>query len=277
MLKIDAHHHIWEYDPVLHAWIDDSMAVIQRSFSPTDFEPVLREAGIDGTVLVQVNQHPEENYLFCNAAVQAPFIKGVVGWVDLLAADLSDQLTELKKMPKLKGFRHIAQAEPADFLSRPEIIRGIKELRRHGFTYDILIKPDQMQAAIELVKACPDQPFVLDHIAKPYIKAGEMAGWREDMYRMGEMENLYCKISGVITEADWQHWTASQIYPYFDVALEAFGAKRLLFGSDWPVCLVAGSYKQVVDLAANYVQSLSLDEQAAFWGGNANRFYGLSS
>jgi L-fuconolactonase len=275
MLKIDAHHHIWEYDPVQHAWIDDSMAVIQRSFTPADMEPLLQEAGIDGTVLVQVNQNLKENMVFTAAAEAYPFIKGVVGWVDLLAADLEDQLDELRDLPKLKGFRHIAQAEPADYLSRSEVVRGIRQLGKYGFTYDILIKPHQMEAAVELVKTCPAQPFVLDHIAKPYIKAGEIDAWRKLMYTLGAMDNCYCKISGIITEADWHSWTPEQIRPYLDVALEAFGSRRLMFGSDWPVCLVAGSYRDVVNLAADYVQNLSVQEQQDFWGGNATRFYGL--
>lgn len=275
MLKIDAHHHIWDYDPVQHAWIDDSMAVIQRSFTPADMEPLLQEAGIDGTVLVQVNQNLRENMVFTAAAEANPFIKGVVGWVDLLAADLEDQLDELRDLSKLKGFRHIAQAEPADYLSRSEVIRGIRQLGKYGFTYDILIKPHQMEAAVELVRTCPAQPFVLDHIAKPYIKAGEIDAWRKLMYTLGAMDNCYSKISGIITEADWHSWTPEQIRPYLDVALEAFGSRRLIFGSDWPVCLVAGSYRQVVNLAADYVQNLSVQEQQDFWGGNAIRFYGL--
>ncbi len=275
MLKIDAHHHIWDYDPVQHAWIDDTMAVIQRSFTPADMEPLLQEAGIDGTVLVQVNQNLRENMVFTEAAEANTFIKGVVGWVDLLAADLEDQLDELRDLPKLKGFRHIAQAEPADYLSRSEVVRGIRQLGKYGFTYDILVKPNQLEAAIELVRTCPAQPFVLDHIAKPYIKAGEIDAWRKLMYMLGAMDNCYCKISGIITEADWHSWTAEQIRPYLDVALEAFGSRRLMFGSDWPVCLVAGSYRDVVNLAADYVQSLSVQEQQDFWGGNAIRFYGL--
>lgn len=275
MLKIDAHHHIWDYDPVQHAWIDDTMAVIQRSFTPADMEPLLQEAGIDGTVLVQVNQNLRENMVFTEAAEANPFIKGVVGWVDLLATDLEDQLDELRDLPKLKGFRHIAQAEPADYLSRSEVVRGIRQLGKYGFTYDILIKPHQMEAAIELVRTCPAQPFVLDHIAKPYIKAGEIEAWRKLMYTLGAMDNCYCKISGIITEADWHSWTPEQIRPYLDVALEAFGSRRLMFGSDWPVCLVAGSYRDVVNLAADYVQNLSVQEQQDFWGGNATRFYGL--
>ena len=275
MLKIDAHHHIWDYDPVQHAWIDDTMAVIQRSFTPADMEPLLQEAGIDGTVLVQVNQNLRENMVFTEAAEANPFIRGVVGWVDLLAADLEDQLDELRDLPKLKGFRHIAQAEPADYLSRSEVVRGIRQLGKNGFTYDILIKPHQMEAAIELVRTCPAQPFVLDHIAKPYIKAGEIDTWRKLMNTLGAMDNCYCKISGIITEADWHSWTAEQIRPYLDVALEAFGSRRLMFGSDWPVCLVAGSYREVVNLAADYVKNLSVQEQQDFWGGNAIRFYGL--
>jgi len=275
MLKIDAHHHFWDYDPVTHAWIDESMAAIQRSYSPADLEPILREAGIEGTVLVQVNQSPEENESFINIANQHSFIHGVVGWIDLRARDLEDQLQQLKTNRKLKGFRHIAQAEAPDFLSRPEIIDGIRKLGRQGYTYDILIKPQQFRASIELVKACDEQPLVLDHIAKPYIREGKISEWKKDMMEMAATEAVYCKLSGIITEADWQQWTPEQIRPYLEVALEAFGANRLMFGSDWPVCLVAGTYKQVVDLIEGYTRQLSEDEQAAIWGGNAVRFYSL--
>ncbi|HEY8397497.1 MAG TPA: amidohydrolase family protein [Flavihumibacter sp.] len=275
MLKIDAHHHFWDYDPVTHAWIDESMAAIQRSYSPADLEPILREAGIEGTVLVQVNQSPEENESFINIANQHSFIHGVVGWIDLRARDLEDQLQQLKTNRKLKGFRHIAQAEAPDFLSRPEIIDGIRKLGRQGYTYDILIKPHQFRAAIELVKACDEQPLVLDHIAKPYIREGKISEWKKDMMEMAATEAVYCKLSGIITEADWQQWTPEQIRPYLEVALEAFGANRLMFGSDWPVCLVAGTYKQVVDLIEGYTRQLSEDEQAGIWGGNAVRFYSL--
>ncbi len=276
MLKIDAHHHIWNYDKSgQYDWIDDSMAVIQRSFTAEEFKPVLEEAGISGTVLVQVNQNLMENSLFAQAAEEADYIKGIVGWVDLTAEDLAEQLSELREYSKLKGFRHIAQAEPPDYLSRPEVVKGIRELGRRGFTYDILIKPHQMDAAISLVRSCPAQPFVLDHIAKPYIKAGEIDGWKKAMYTLGSMDNCYCKISGIITEADWQSWNAEQIRPYLDVALEAFGSRRLMFGSDWPVCLVAGSYADVVKLASDFIHNLSIQEQSDFWAGNATRFYGL--
>lgn len=275
MLKIDAHHHVWDYDPLLHAWIDDSMAVIQRSFSASDLQPLLEEAGIDGTVLVQVNQNLEETHSFVSIANEHAFIKGVVGWIDLTAPDLEEQLKMLKKHKKLKGFRHIAQAESPDYLSRPEIIKGIAALGRQGYTYDILIKPHQFEAAIALAKACPDQALVVDHIAKPYIKEGKIDQWKKDMISMAAHEQVYCKLSGIITEADWQEWTTDEIRPYLDVAMDAFGADRLMFGTDWPVCLVAGSYKEVVELIEKYTNELSVHEQAAIWGGNAVKFYEL--
>lgn len=277
MLKIDAHHHVWNYDPVEHAWIDDSMQVIQRSFSAADFQPILEAAGVQGSVLVQVSQSVDETYSFTDIAQANDFIKGVVGWVDLLANDLDRQLDIMRALPKLKGFRHIAQAEAPDFLSRSDVKKGVSTLGKAGFTYDILIKPHQFEAALELAAACDDMVLVLDHIAKPYIKAGEIGAWHRHMEQLGAMEHVYCKISGIITEADWQQWTPAQIEPFLDIALRAFGSNRLLFGSDWPVCLVAGSYQQVVDLAADFVSRLSASEQADFWGGNAVRCYALEA
>lgn len=274
---IDSHQHFWQYDPQRHAWIDDSMHAIQHSFMPPDLEPMLQANGVDGTVLVQVEQTPAENTFFLQLASQFSWIKGVVGWVDLQADDIIEQVAELRQHPLLKGFRHIAQGEPdPGFLVRPEVVRGIQALGQAGFTYDILIYPHQLEAAIGLVAQCPDQPFVLDHLAKPYIKAGDIQGWQQSISRLSTYENVCAKLSGLVTEAHWQQWQPADIYPYLEVALDCFGPKRLMWGSDWPVCLVAASYTQVLQLVRECIRPLSASEQQAIMGGNAALFYGCT-
>jgi L-fuconolactonase len=273
--KIDAHHHLWKYDPVIHGWIDDSMQVIQRDFYPNDLLPALDENGVVGTVLVQVDMTDADNVFSLAQAANAPFIKAIVGWVDLLAPDLNSQLEKWKAQPLMKGFRHIAQAEPDDFLARPDVIWGIDQLGGAGFTFDILIKPPQLEAAVKLVRALPHQPFVVDHVAKPYIPTGEIETWAKGMVALAENENVLCKISGMVTEADWRHWSYDQLLPYMETVLEAFGPNRLMFGSDWPVCLVATSYTQWVQVVERFVSSLTVSEQEAIWHHNASRFYQL--
>ena len=276
MKKIDAHHHCWRYDLQKHGWIDDSMKRLQRDFCPEDLQPCLDANEVEGTVIVQVDQDAQENHFLLTMAQSSPFIKGMVGWIDLLAPDLAERLDMWSAEPLMKGFRHIAQAEPDDFLSRPEIIQGIRHLGRYGFTYDILIKPPQMAAALELVRALPDQYFVIDHLAKPYIAAGEMETWEKQIRALAAFPHVYCKLSGMVTEADWQHWTNAQLFPYMEVVLEAFGPHRLMFGSDWPVCLVAASYDAVSDTTRQFISRLSTAEQEAIWWRTATRFYRLN-
>ncbi len=276
MNKIDAHHHLWHYDALRHAWIDDSMQVIRRSFEAPDLAPLLQQHQVAGTVLVQADQQPAENdYLLLQAAL-LPAVKGIVGWIDLLAPDLAQQLARWQQQPLMKGFRHIAQAEPDDFLARPAIIRGIRQLGQHGFTYDILIKPPQLPAALQLVQALPQQRFVIDHGAKPYIAAGEHQAWATAMRQLASYPQVYCKLSGLVTEAHWQHWTPQQLAPYLDTLLELFGPQRLLFGTDWPVCLLAASYQQVVQLVAQWCAPLSPAEQQLIWHDVAVSFYQLN-
>lgn len=252
------------------------MNAIQQDFMPADLGPLLEENGIDGCVLVQVDQTPDENDFQLQNAAQYDFIKGVVGWVDLQAKDIEDQLRELKGYEKLKGFRHILQGE-ADraLMLKPAFLNGISKLRDFGFTYDILIFPDQLKYAAELASQFPDQPFVLDHIAKPDIKNQKIEGWKQDIQELAKYDNVYCKASGMVTEADWKLWKAEDFTPYLDVVFEAFGAERVMYGSDWPVSLVAASYRQVKDLVKNYISKCSTDEQELFWGGNATKFYNL--
>lgn len=252
------------------------MHAIRQDFMPGDLWPVLEKNGIDGCVLVQVDQTQEENDFQLQNAANHDFIKGVVGWVDLQAQDIEDQLQELKGHKKLKGFRHILQGE-ADraLMLKPAFLNGISKLRDFGFTYDILIFPDQLKYAAELVSRFPDQPFVLDHIAKPDIKNQKIEGWKQGIEALAKYEHVYCKASGMVTEADWKMWKPEYFTPYLDVVFTAFGAERVMYGSDWPVSLVAASYGQVKDLAEKFISKCSANEQELFWGGNATGFYNL--
>ncbi|MCC3160547.1 amidohydrolase family protein [Hymenobacter sp. 15J16-1T3B] len=276
MARIDAHQHFWRYEPVRDAWITDDMAVIQRDFLPADLAPLLREHGFDGCVVVQSDQSEAENEFQLANAAPHDFVRGVVGWVDLRAEDVAERLAHYRQFAKLKGFRHVLQGETDRALMlQPAFQRGIRALSAHGFTYDVLIFPDQLPYAVELAAAHPNQPFVLDHIAKPYIKRGDIDGWKKDMQTLAARENVWCKVSGMVTEADWQRWQPADFRPYLDVVFDAFGPGRVMFGSDWPVCLVAGQYGQVVGLVEQYLRAFSADEQRRFWGDNAARFYRL--
>jgi L-fuconolactonase len=273
---IDAHHHIWQYDPMRHDWIDNSMKVIRRDFSPEDLENNATAQGVTGSVLVQVEQTEQETLDFIETAKQSNFIKGVVGWADLQSANISERLEKYNQFTELKGFRHIVQGEPNDrFMLTSAFMKGISQLELFGFTYDILIFPHQLPAAIELVKAFPNQQFVLDHMAKPPIKTGKIHNWKKDIQALARNENVYCKISGMITEADHQNWFYKQLEPYMDVVFEAFGTSRIMFGSDWPVCNVAGSYAEVLEIVKTYISRFSDEEQKNVLGNNAIRFYNL--
>jgi len=273
MKKLDAHHHCWQYNPQQHSWMDDSMQLLRRNFRPEDLQKSLLENEVESTVIVQVDQHVEENHFLLSLAQSNSFIKGIVGWVDLLAPDLAEQLEMWSSVPLMKGFRHIAQAEANVFLARSDIKKGVALLQTYGFSYDILIKPPQIKAALDLVAALPHQSFVIDHIAKPYIAAGEIEAWAKDMHLLSKHSNVYCKISGMVTEADWRSWTYEDLWPYMDIVAEAFGPQRLMFGSDWPVCLVAASYSEVVAAVNTWVGKLTLAEQQAIWYDNAAHFY----
>ena len=272
---IDAHQHFWKFDPVRDNWITDEMSVIQKDFFPDDLKPVLQQNGFDGCVAVQASQSEEETDFLVTLAKQNDFIKGVVGWVDLQADDIEERLTKYKSTP-VKGFRHVLQGEPQrDLMLKPEFKRGIAALQKHGFTYDILIFPDQVKFSDELAASFPEQKFVIDHIAKPYIKRREIDEWKKDMEQIAKHGNVYCKISGMVTEADWKGWKKDDFKPYLDVVVNAFGMDRILFGSDWPVCLVAASYRQMLAIVKDYFASFPENEQEQFFGLNAIRFYNL--
>ncbi len=275
-MTIDAHQHFWKYEPIKHKWINDSMSVIRRDFMPSDLKKVYGENGIDGCVAVQADQTLEETNFLLWLSEQHSFIKGIVGWVDLRAKNVNEVLEEYKTHSKIKGFRHVVQGErDHNFLLRPDFMNGISLLEKKGYVYDILVFPHQLGAVLEFVKRFPNQKFVIDHIAKPYIKDGFYDGWAIMMTEIAKHENVYCKLSGMITEADFDSWSADQIRPYMNLVLEAFGPSRLMFGSDWPVCLVAGNYKEVKKLVTDFISKLSLTEQSAIMGSNAIEFYSL--
>ena len=276
-LRIDAHQHFWKFDPIRDEWIGPNMAVIQRDFMPGDLEPLLKEAGIDGCVTVQVDQSEDENDFLLEKAAPFDFVKGVVGWVDFWNPNVEEKLAYYKKFPKMKGFRHVLQGEKDRALMlNPNFKRGIGLLNQFGYTYDILIYPDQLGYTRDFVAAFPDQPFVLDHIAKPHIKDRFITDeWKAAIHSVAAFPNVYCKISGMVTEADWKNWKPEHFRVYIDTVVEAFGVNRILYGSDWPVCLVAASYRQVFDIVKDYFSSFSAEDQAAFFGGNAIKFYNL--
>ena len=274
--RIDAHQHFWRYNRKRDAWITDSMSRLRRDYLPEDLKEELNRADVDASIAVQADQSEAETGFLLDLARRHPFIAGVVGWVDLRARDLCERLESYSRFEKLRGYRHIAQSEPDDrFLMRDDVARGIGALRRHGFTYDILIYPRQMPAALELMARLPDQRFVIDHAAKPAIRTKEIGAWANHLRAMASNPLAFCKVSGLITEADWQNWRAEDFKPYLDVVFEAFGTDRLLFGSDWPVCLLAGTYQQVKGLVADYMKGLPASEQEKVFGANAERFYSL--
>jgi len=271
---IDAHQHFWRFDPNRDTWITDEMQKIRRDFLPQHLQPVLQASGIDGCIAVQAS---DDTDFLLDLAKENDFIKGVVGWVDLLDHNIENNLDHYSRYPKLKGFRHVLQGE-ADraLMLRPSFKRGVAALGKKGYTYDILIYPDQLGYTKEFVAAFPDQPFVLDHIAKPHIKDRYITDeWKAAIHAVAQYPNLYCKISGIVTEADWYNWKPEHFTVYLDTVVEAFGTDRILYGSDWPVCLVAASYEQVINIVKDYFAKFTNDEQAAFFGGNAIKFYKL--
>ena len=274
-IRIDSHQHFWHYNAVKHDWIDDEMADIRKDFLPADLQPVLQQNTIDGCVAVQADQTEDETNFLLQLANENSFIKGIVGWVNLRADDIEQQLEHYGQFNAIKGFRHVLQGEEPEFMLQPNFARGIAALQKNGFTYDILIFPKHLKAAIELVQQFPNQPFVIDHIAKPYIKAGLIDEWQQDMATIARYENVHCKISGMVTEADYHNWKPQDFTPYLDAVVAAFGTSKIMYGSDWPVCLVAGSYEKMLDIVEQYFSAFSAEEQAMFFGGNATKFYRL--
>jgi L-fuconolactonase len=274
-MRIDAHQHFWQYDAARDGWITDEMAVLKRDFLPRQIIPELAANQMQGCITVQADQSEAETLFLLDLASRNQVIQGVVGWVDLCAGNVAERLEFFSKYPKLCGFRHIVQAEPDDrFMMRPDFLRGIECLKDFGFTYDILIYARQLPAAIELVSRYPEQLFVVDHIAKPDIKEKRCLPWERGLRTLAETPNVYCKVSGLVTEADWQQWSSADFKPYLDVVFDAFGVDRLMFASDWPVCLLAASYDEVVGMVEDYVRNLSPLDVEKIFGLNAAHFYG---
>jgi L-fuconolactonase len=277
MPRIDSHQHFWRFDPVRDSWINEEMLVIKKDFLPADLLRHLQDNNFDGSVVVQSDQSEEENSFQLSNAEQHDFVKGVVGWVDLQADNIEERLAYYSSFKKMKGFRHVLQGESQrDLMLSPKFMNGISKLEKSGFTYDILIFQDQLQFIPEFVAAFPNQKFVIDHIAKPNIKEKDIKEWKKGIEVVAKYENVFCKISGMLTEADWQNWKQEDFTVYLDIVVKAFGTKRIMYGSDWPVCLLAADYDKQLDIVKNYFSSFSQQEQQLFFGDNATQFYNLS-
>ncbi len=275
MQKIDSHQHFWQYDANKHNWIDDDMAVIRKDFLPADLLPVLQQNNIAGCVAVQADETEDDTNFLIRLSAENTFIKGVVGWVDIRAENLEERLHFYKAHPVVKGFRHVLQGEAPGFMLQPSFVKGIAAFKAFNFTYDLLIFAHHLNAALELVRKFPDQKFVVDHIAKPSVKTGLTKEWQVGMKALASCKNVFCKVSGMVTEAHYQQWKKEDFTPYLDVVINAFGINRLMFGSDWPVCLVAASYAQMLGIVQEYFTPFSISEQEGFFGGNAAAFYQL--
>ena len=275
-MVIDAHHHFWRYDPAEYGWISDAMSVLRRDYLPDDLRRETAAAGVDGVVSVQARQTVDETRWLLELAAQNDFIRGVVGWVPLASDRVADDLDRFADRPKLKAVRHVLQDEADDdYMLRPDFDRGVGLLAGLGLRYDILIYERHLPQAIRLVDRHPTVTFVLDHVAKPRIRDDVISPWRERMIELAKRPNVYCKLSGIATEADHRAWTTKQLRPYMDVALEAFGPRRLMFGSDWPVCLLAVGYHRWVELVREFVSPLSDAERRRVMGETAIEAYGL--
>ena len=273
--RVDAHQHFWHYGAAEYAWIDDSMRALRRDFLPGDLQPELSAAGFQYAVTVQVRQSLAETSWLLDLAARHDFVAGVVGWVDLQSDDVERQLEKLRH-PKLVGIRHIVQSEPDDrFLVRPSFCRGIAALRDFGLAYDILIYPRHLPVATEFVAKFDRQRFVLDHLAKPRIRDREIETWARDLAHLAQAPNVWCKLSGLITEANVERWRPEDIHPYLDVAFDLFGPERLMIGSDWPVCTIAGDYRRTMGVVTGYLDRRPPADRPAVLGGNARRFWNL--
>jgi L-fuconolactonase len=275
-LRIDAHQHFWKFDPVRDAWITEDMQVIQRDFLPADLLKEIHLQKIDGTIAVQAAESENETRFLLELAEENDFIKGVVGWIDLKQDMLDIRLQEWKKFPKLKGFRTITQGKPDDqFFKNKSFQQGIRHLTANRYTYDLLIYHDQLPAAIQFTERFPDQAFILDHLGKPAIQAGEIKRWKENIRVLAQHPRTFCKLSGLITEADWKKWRYEDLSPYLEIAGEYFGVDRLCFGSDWPVCLLAGKYGEVTEILTRFLQQVDQRDREKIWGTNTANFYQL--
>jgi L-fuconolactonase len=275
-MRLDSHHHFWHYDPAALPWMTDAMSGLKRDYLPGDLLPLLRQTGLDGSVAVQAQQNTRETEWLLSLADQSDFIRGVVGWVDLCSPAVRDDLRVLARRPHFIGVRHIVHDEPDDrFMLRPDFLRGLEALAEFDLAFDLLLFPRHLLVAVEVVRRFPRQRFVLDHIAKPFIRAGTLSPWDDDLRALARFDNVFCKVSGLVTEAAWRAWRPADFAPFLAVVLDAFGTHRLLFGSDWPVCTLAADYAQVVDLTLYHTRHLAPDAIDRLFGLTAQAFYHL--
>ena len=277
-MRLDSHQHFWKYNPAHQVWMTDAMAVLRRDYLPGELQPILEVIGFDGTIAVQARQMTEETEWLLKLADEHDFIKGVVGWVDLRSPKLREQLEGYSKHPKLVGVRHVVHDEPDDhFMLLPEFRRSLAQLGEFGLTYDLLLFPKHLPVAVKLVTEFPDQLFVLDHIAKPGIRECQVSPWKEDLKRLAEFPNVFCKLSGMVTEAKWKQWQPEDFRRYLDLVIESFGTDRVMIGSDWPVCTLSGDYASTMRIVIHYAQQFSAKVRDDILGGNCARFYHLNS
>lgn len=274
-MRLDSHQHFWEYDPKRQDWISEEMNRIRRNFRPADLYPLLQDAKMDGCIAVQAEESLRETDFLLDLADQHDWIVGVVGWADLKSDSLNELLDKYSDQAKLVGFREVLQSKDPEYMLQEEFIRGVRNIGKRSYTYDILIFPQHLAASLDLVKKCSDQRFVIDHLAKPYIKDGEWKEWKKALSLLSERELVHCKLSGLITEADWKTWTPEQLFPYLEIALELFGPERLMYGSDWPVCLLAGEYERYWEMIEQFSDALSPSEKARIMGDTAAEFYSI--
>ncbi len=276
MERIDSHQHFWNYDPARQTWMTEEMQILKKDYGPNDLSVLLKQCQLQGSVAVQASQTEAENEFLLDLAEKNTSVKGVVGWVDLQSKTVSERLSYYKTKEKIKGFRHVIHdEEDIDFMLRPAFLRGIKALRPFGFTYDLLIRYYHLPNTLEFIRHFPDQPFVIDHMAKPEISKNEITLWKKLLTPLASFSNVYCKISGMVTESLWHHWKLDDFTPYIDTLVDLFGTKRILYGSDWPVCTLSASYYDTYRIVRNYFDGFSDEDQNDFFGMNATRFYRL--
>ena len=274
-MRVDSHQHFWNYQPKRDTWITEEMNVIRKDFLPAQLSQLLKENKIEGCVAVQADQSEKETDFLIKCARNHSFVKGIVGWTDLQSPGVQARLEYYYQFHEVKGFRHVVQSEPGDFLLRESFCSGIALLEQYAFTYDILVYPHQLPAALAFIKKFPNQFFVIDHLAKPSVRQMQLKPWKQQLQQIAMHENVFCKISGLVTETDWKTWKPSNFKPYLDTALEAFGTQRLMYGSDWPVCLLAASYEEQLQIIQQFIDPLSPAEKKAIMGENAVIFYHL--
>lgn len=276
MERIDSHQHFWNYDPARQTWMTGEMEILKKDYGPQDLQILLEACELEGSVAVQASQTEEENDFLLALAAANSSIAGIVGWTDLQSPSVEERLSYYKTQSKIKGFRHVIHDEPdIDFMLRPAFLRGISALSQFGYTYDLLVFDIHLQNTLKLVRMFPNQLFVIDHIAKPKIRDREITVWRNDLAALSALPNVYCKISGMVTEAVWKKWTQDDFVPYMDAVVDLFGTRRIMYGSDWPVCTLSASYQETYGIVEQYFSRFSAHEQKDFFGLNARRFYQL--